>query len=413
MHKFAFAAVLLALLAFCSTAQGLFEIKNPLSGVWKMSSIAVGTIESTRDDNHILTIKLTSVPKESATRVPTQGDASALPATTPGSSAPAKGFVAGDTLAIQIVKPEELCARIAKEQPVVIVRSGIKDIIVNIADDWYLAQTGNTPKILRIIGLPKDFRGTFPGHTSDLVKALDELKAGKYTLLDVAPPRLLSTQVRLGTVAGVKNVAVIAAGTDEKGRTLVYIRTAEGVNVFVLKDGVLEKGVDELAQMEFIRKHVVLPEAMENTALLKKSISMAKGGFGADGGQAVLTLQVDKLVRVTDWDKATAKADEDLSLLGSTLKEHITEWKEGITDGVISTCDVNGDGRDDAVIVSSKGSLVLLNRGFGVFLVVKAEGDAFQGALAATADPASGGLLVLRKAGDGTIQLWRTSTPKP
>ena len=338
------ALLALTLTALCaSTLFAVAKVDWPLAKVYASSRIVIGAVEARSDDNHVLTVKITALPKE-----------------TPD-------FAVGDTIKVQIAQPESLYPKTYLHQPLVLF-IGAKDIIAHLANEWCLAQAGNSPKTYRIAALHDKFRGTFPGRTTDLFKALDELKAGKSTLLDAAPPKLLSAQEKVEAVADV--AAALKSIEDAKGN---------------------------------------LPE-------LKDALSITGGKFGTTGDLSFLALTKSGLLRLPlgfggPTTMPAGPVDDDIRLLGSSLRDHITEWKDAIPEGRIFTADVNADGRDDAVIVSPQGTLLLLNRGFGAFLVVKLDGDAFKNALAVKADPKSGGLLVLRKTDTGA-EFWRASTPQ-
>jgi len=224
-----------------------------------------------------------------------------------------------------------------------------------VADRWTIGAVLPSGKVVRVNGLKEDSQATFPGTTASLVEAMAEVKAGKSPILNAPPAKFLSGQEKI----------------------------AEG----------------EKAEALFTKP-----------AAVKAGLAETTGKFDEKGRERKMVLMKEGVKLAAEEGKEKLAEVDDVRMLGSKLIGHVTEWKEGIKEGVIVTSDANGDGRDDAVIVSSTGAVVLLNRGFGGYFVFVPTGEAFKGALNAKGGE-KGELMVLRKNGEGKMEAWKVTTP--
>ena len=407
VNKLAPLAILL-LLTLITPAFAVIQVDLPLSKIWDSSkTVWVGEVSATTDELRVVEIKLTRSLK-----------------------APADQTQPPDSLKVQIAQPESLYKQISKGNTVILIR-GARDILIHLADQWCTAaEIPGKAKAFRITGLNEKLRGTFPGRSAMLALALDELKEKKSTLLDAAPAKFLSTQEKIATLDQVgpidrcswqfldgQSILTVHSGNQHRR----FAISEKGITPF---DGKPEPAASQpAAPTEDTGANTISATRPTTDSTLTLSVDFPKGSlisrtlgrFGDRGEECSLHLLKSGILRLEfpDVRNNPPKTADDLQLLGSKLTSHITEWKDGITDGLLATCDANADGRDDAVIVSTHGTLLLLNRGFGAFLVVKPTGDAFTSALAACSAGKLGGLLVIRTNNQSQLELWHASTPPP
>jgi hypothetical protein len=106
----------------------------------------------------------------------------------------------------------------------------------------------------------------------------------------------------------------------------------------------------------------------------------AFGDFSGDGKPSEIVLGEKSISRLSMT--ADVPADDFARLTGEPLDQVVKAFAAGMKNPAITRIDINGDNRPDLVISSTDAALVLINRGFGAFLVDKDAGAAL-GALAA------------------------------
>lgn len=263
-----------AALLLAAQAQAVIKVEITLESMYKFSrSTAVGTIGKGNADNRVLEIN----------------EITAL-----------RGAAVAKTAKLQIFSPEKLFAACKEGEPVAIFveREGTT-ALVHIADTWLLAnQLPNNPNAWRTVNL-HDTKGAFPGRTKTLVKLLEDMKAGKGSLLNEARASPFAKE--------------LAAAEDAKFG----------------------------------------PSALSVT-----------GAYGPADEEATITVGDKGLER-----KVGDAVDNDLLLTGAPITSYHAAHKEGLKPLALVPMHVNGDKRLDLLIVTKDATLLLINRGYGVFLV--------------------------------------------
>ncbi|HZK82704.1 MAG TPA: hypothetical protein VFC46_16590, partial [Humisphaera sp.] len=98
------------------------------------------------------------------------------------------------------------------------------------------------------------------------------------------------------------------------------------------------------------------------------------GDFSCDGKPGAIILNDKTISRVSMI--AAAPADDFARLTGEPLDQVVKAFAIGMKNPVITRIDINGDNRPDLIISSDDAALVLINRGFGAFLIDKDAGAA-------------------------------------
>jgi len=263
-----------ALLLSAVQAQAVIKVEITLDSMYKFSrSAAVGTVGKGNADNRVLEIN----------------DITTL-----------RGAAQAKTAKVQIFSPEKLFAACKEGEPVVIFveREGTT-ALVHIADTWLLAnQLPNNPSAWRTVNL-YDTKGAFPGRTKTLVKLLEDMKAGKGSLLNEAKAAPFAKEL-------------VAAEDAKFGQSALSVT----------------------------------------------------GTFGPADEEATITVGDKGLER-----KTGEVVDSDLLLTGAPITSYHAAHKEGLKPLTLVPMHVNGDKRLDLLIVTKEATLLLINRGYGVFLV--------------------------------------------
>ncbi|HWE04071.1 MAG TPA: VCBS repeat-containing protein [Tepidisphaeraceae bacterium] len=102
--------------------------------------------------------------------------------------------------------------------------------------------------------------------------------------------------------------------------------------------------------------------------------SAAFGDFSGDGTLSALVLDDKTIVRYSLTPGAPP--DDFARLTGDPLDQVVKSFAQGMNNAVVTPIDINGDKRPDLLISSDAAALVLINRGFGAFLVDRDAGAA-------------------------------------
>ena len=151
-----FYAALLVLVC-AQHAPALINLNMPIAKIYEsVKSVAVATVSSVNSENRVVELKTTDL---------------------------LKGPAVGEVFRVQIAAPAELIAKIAADQPLVIMTgedAGKAVALIHVADIWLLAECLPTTTIpaWRVLQA-HDAKRSFAGTTAELVKVLTGLKVKK------------------------------------------------------------------------------------------------------------------------------------------------------------------------------------------------------------------------------------------
>jgi hypothetical protein len=179
-----------------------------------------------------------------------------------------------------------LIKSIAAGQPVVIfTKLGAS---VHIADLWLSATplADKTPPVWRATQVDKSAAPSFPGTTSSLVRVLQEMKAGKSTLLDVFDTKIFTGGAKeIAKLNVSKPSFLLSVDVNGDGKPDLIIGTAQGVKLFLAT----AQGFTDATE--------------------KWNLAGATGSCGAAGdvmGNGKVNLLIDKTLYMNDGQKFTA-----------------------------------------------------------------------------------------------------------
>ncbi len=103
------------------------------------------------------------------------------------------------------------------------------------------------------------------------------------------------------------------------------------------------------------------------------------GDFGDDARPYILAIWPGRAARLGIAADSPASTKYE-AMTGEPLTKHHKAYKDGLTNIQAAQIDVNGDGRRDLFIQADGGGLMMINRGYGAFMVDPGGGgDAFGG----------------------------------
>ncbi len=155
-----FAKTLLAIVAVFLSAhptRAVINIDMPIEKIFAaVKAVAIGTVTAVSAENRVIDLKTTAT---------------------------LKGAPVGETFRVQIAAPAALIAKMAADQPLILMTGedfGKPVALIHAADTWLLAELLPASKIpaWRVIQA-HDAKRSFNGTTADLVKVLTALKTGK------------------------------------------------------------------------------------------------------------------------------------------------------------------------------------------------------------------------------------------
>jgi len=204
----------LAVLGWGLPALAVIRVDNTVSKIYADSkAVVVGTVTAVNPDNRVADVKVTDA---------------------------AKGESPGEKVRLQIVSPEDLIAKVAAGQPVVLFidedKSGAFVALVHLADTWLLAQRvpESKPPVFRVVQVFDYGKQTFPGRTVAMARMAAELKGGKSTLLNKVEPNFFRGAIKEVAKLGVARPTLLAAA-DVNGdkKPDVVVAAADGAHLFL------------------------------------------------------------------------------------------------------------------------------------------------------------------------------------
>jgi hypothetical protein len=199
-------------LLWASPAGAVIKVDMPVSKIYETSqAVAVGIVDRVNAENRALEVKVRET---------------------------LKGPPVGQRFRVQVLGPADLFGRVAPEQPIALfvgkVRGGAI-AIVHLADTWLLANRvpGAEPPLWRIMQLHNDARQAFPGRTAALLTLLQEMKAGKPTILDKLDQSPFTAARQVARLPVQRPLWLLAGDFDGGGKPGLVVGTAAGPRLFL------------------------------------------------------------------------------------------------------------------------------------------------------------------------------------
>lgn len=298
-----------------------------------------------------------------------------------------KGEPVGDGLKIKLDAFPDVVKNLKEGAPVVLLVAR-RTAALSIDDQWLLPEAAPSSRNLYVAktALGDALRQSYPGTSSALVKAVEELAAnnGKYSMYDEVSPEMFH--------GGVKSLGQVDPPGATELRTIIIDRKQHllaGNRMFVVDGGAIKPAVqatmtgvaaDALAvgQVELGGKAVLA--SLDKSGALSldgksakplwsgvQAVTAAIGNFGEDGSAAAIVVTEDQITRYA-LDGASAPADF-LRLTGEKISTYHRENPKWLASATARSLDCNGDGRMDILINAPAGPMLLINRGFGCFFI--------------------------------------------
>jgi hypothetical protein len=304
--------VFLVLLAAATPVRAVIKLELTLAKIFETSkTVLVGTVGEVQADARLVAVRAVQA---------------------------AKGVSPGPELRIVLAAPAELIKQVTPGAPVVVCVGQAKGsglAVVHLADTWLLAKgiPGSEGQLWRVEQLHDAAKPSFPGRTATLVRLIDELKAGRNPIVDKFERKLFPAGLQQRAKLNVSQPTwLLAADVDGDKQPDLIVGTASGVRL-LLANG---RGYDDATEAW--------------------GLAPAAGGYHAAGdvdGDGKIDLLLDQTVWQSDGRRFMA------------AKEQVALPAKGQPLGA-ALIDVTGDGKLDAVYLSTEGELrVSVNRGSG------------------------------------------------
>ncbi|MDB5322770.1 MAG: hypothetical protein JWN40_4401 [Phycisphaerales bacterium] len=328
MRPFRFVLPLLVTAIFAQSAAALIKVKTPVSEMYSGAvSVVVGKVTRVSPDTGVI-----------------EASAAAL-----------KGDGVGDTVKIKLENLPAVIRSVKEGSPVVLLigrRSSSNAL--NLADSWLFPEAAPSAKSNFVVRKELDLKQSFPGSTAALVRALEDLKAGKSTMLDEVTPGMFKGAVKeIGSVPAGGAALYTVRPTGGKTQTIV-LATPAGPKFFTADS----TGLKPAQPVTDDRPKSPVPDA----------IAAAFGNFGEEPDKLyALVIKDDNIYRYP-LDGQAAPADF-LRLTGERISNYHKDNPKWLAGATAAALDCNGDGRMDLLINTPSGPLLLINRGFGAFFI--------------------------------------------
>jgi hypothetical protein len=209
---FAWLALPAVWLLWAAPAVAVIKVDMPVSKIYETSqAVAVGIVDRVNAENHVLEVKVRET---------------------------LKGTPVGQRFRVQVLGPADLFGRVAAGQPIALfvgkVRGGAI-AVVHLADTWLLANRlpGAEPPLWRIMQLHNDARQAFPGRTAALLTLLQEMKAGKPTILDKLEQAPFTAARQVARLNVTRPAWLLAADFSGDKKAGLLVGTAAGTRLFL------------------------------------------------------------------------------------------------------------------------------------------------------------------------------------
>ncbi|HWE96529.1 MAG TPA: VCBS repeat-containing protein [Tepidisphaeraceae bacterium] len=288
-------------LAFAATASAVIKVDLPVSKRYDVSkSVSVGKVTAVNAAQHVVEISTAQT---------------------------LKGAPAPQQYRVQLTgKTADAIANVKVGEPVVLLADPTLTV-VHVADTWLraLPVPNAQPPIWRAIQIDPTGHRDFPGTTAALVRVMEELKAGKPTLLNAVDSKFFQGGAKeVAKLAVTKPTFLLAVDVNGDNKPDLLVGTADGVKLFLASgDG--------------------YADATEKWGLAGATgTAIAAGDVNASSKPALL---IGRTLYLNDGQKFSAVIPP-------------MDLPEGVAIVAEALADVTGDGKPDAVVLLADGRLL-------------------------------------------------------
>ncbi len=344
-----------------------------------------------------------------------------------------KGVFGQKTFRVQIAQPEELIGKVAVGEPMVVfvgraIGGAAAPVTVHVADTWLLAErvAGTEGLVLRAVQEKRDQLKSFPGRSPALVEIVRQIKTGKSTLADVVENKVFTGGIKeMAKLPVEKASQVLQADVNGDGKMDLVV-VAGKVRLFLggekgFLDGTEKWGLNDVnctkAAVGDLDGDGKVDLVAAGKVWMNKGDRFVAGEAVEDGNALALAVVKGEVVVVSKngevfrkggkpvklWDEKTSPQDGAIGYWGDDERLYVMAVDGGgvrryaldgdgaaadierLTGEQLSTfkklmggsmekakgvaTDVDGDGREDYLVYGEGGMAMLVNRGFGAYLV--------------------------------------------
>jgi hypothetical protein len=313
---------------FSQSAAALIKVQTPVSAMYGGAvSVVTGKITKVTPDSGVIEAAATTL----------------------------KGDGVGDALKIKLENLPDVIRSVKEGSPVVLlIGRRTASNALNLADTWLFPEPLPSAKSNFIVRKELDLKQSFPGTTAALSHALEDLKAGKSSMLDEVSPDMFKGPVKqLGSIPAGGIALTTVKPTGSKTQTIV-LTTPAGPKYFIADTSGLKPA------------QPVTEEHTQTSAAA--AIATVTGNFGEEPDKLyAIVIREDSITRHS-LDNSSPPADF-LRLTGERVSNYHKDNPKWLAGATAAALDCNGDGRTDLLISTPSGPLLLINRGFGAFFI--------------------------------------------
>src|SRR5258706_2859414 len=258
-----------------------------------------------------------------------------------------KGDGVGEALKIKLENLPDVVKNAREGSPVVLLigRRSASNAL-NLADTWLFPEPLPSGKSNFIVRKELDLKQSFPGTTSALTKAIEELKAGKSTMLDEISPDMFK--------GGVKELGSIPAG----GAALYTIKPAGSkMQTIVLSTPAGPKFFT--ADPTRLKPAQTITDDRPKSPVADSTATVF-GNFGEEPDKLYAIVIKDDSITRYPLDGQGQPADF-VRLTGERVSNYHKENPKWLAGATAAALDCNGDSRMDLLINTPSGPLLLIN----------------------------------------------------
>jgi hypothetical protein len=314
---------------FSQSAAALIKVQTPVSAMYGGAvSVVTGKITKVTPDSGVIEAAATTL----------------------------KGDGVGDALKIKLENLPDVIRSVKEGSPVVLlIGRRTASNALNLADTWLFPEPLPSAKSNFIVRKELDLKQSFPGTTAALSHALEDLKAGKSSMLDEVSPDMFKGPVKqLGSIPAGGTALATIKPANSKTQTIV-LTTPAGPKYFI-------------ADTSGLKPAQPVTEEHTQTTSNPTAIATVTGNFGEEPEKLyAIVIKEDSISRYS-LDNSSPPAGF-LRLTGERVSNYHKDNPKWLAGATAAALDCNGDGRTDLLISTPAGPLLLINRGFGAFFI--------------------------------------------